>query len=87
MSKYEEDYKVLKDMNVNTLAVDFDRAVKTFKELVELATPEKPKNIKYSNKYACYIGFCPNCKDIVFETDNYCVDCGKKLLDWSDSNA
>ena len=81
MNKYEKAYSELSLSSLYT--ADIHKQLLLLKELVERATPKKPINTKYSTKYECEISFCPDCNDVVFEEDNYCIECGKPL-DWSD---
>lgn len=50
-------------------------------ELVEKATPKKPKE----SDHAPYHTFCGSCGGLVFDSHNYCSKCGQ-ALDWSNDD-
>ena len=64
-------YKITKDELLESL--------KDLSELVERATPAKPKQ-PITKPSLEYWWICPNCKDDLF--GKYCKNCGKKI-DWS----
>ena len=62
-------------------------------ELVDRATPKKPKEIITTNNssandlnkttYSKYFGDCPICGKIIVDGFNYCLYCGQSI-DWSE---
>lgn len=68
-------------------AQDFEYYIDNMQELVDRATPMKPKEekLEISNEK---IFVCPNCRAIAFmeyefDKENYCGNCGQ-ALDWSE---
>lgn len=60
-----------------------------FEALIEKQIPKKPIDVQ---KPVVWWGICPTCKGLpeelgrphrVFQSDNYCSNCGQKI-DWSD---
>lgn len=97
MNKYQEGLNKIKlDIGYNyglygipnTITKDFS----TLQELVDKATPKKPKNIYIGLLTDCddefnisygKKGYCPCCNEGQTEWDRYCNKCGQ-ALDWSE---
>ena len=79
MNKYDELYNELSHYwNEEAL----ERMLNEYKELVERATPKKPKN-HYKEGIYDY-DECPNCGDSEIDiVEKYCPNCGQKLK-WSE---
>ena len=59
---------------------EFDKNLTKIQELVDKATPKKPKNM-YTTSYGLSVGDCPICNGLVVE-GNGCAKC-LQAIDWS----
>ena len=72
-----QKYKKLQKYNAT-------RQLETLQELVDKATPKKPKNWKAERRLNGAVEFnCPVCNRIYNERVNFCSSCGQ-ALDWSE---
>lgn len=88
MNKYQEAIMLVREMlnaaepNVmNHLAAN-RKLDHELQELVDKATPKKPKNWKAERRLNGKVEFnCPVCKKLYTERVNFCSSCGQSL-DW-----
>ena len=96
MNKYQEalDYLVGELKGCDEAISDFEyrqelnskreAAEKLLQELVDKATPKKPKNWKAEKRISGKVEFnCPVCNRLYTDRINYCSSCGQ-ALDWSE---
>ena len=76
MNKYHE---ALTKLLLPSNSMSMDIAIELLQELVDKATPKKPKEFNNLNNY--FTSLCPNCN--ADDLDNYCKKCGQ-AIDWSD---
>lgn len=76
--------EAIKILEVNAIcspkATDFKEAVETIKKALEKQIPKKPVGLVGDYD----LPICPECKQMVDNTEFYCSTCGQEL-DWSDS--
>lgn len=80
MNKYQKSLKKLRkiEQTENT----WDENCEVLQELVERATPKKPKNWKAERRLNGAVEFnCPVCNRLYTERVNFCASCGQ-ALDW-----
>lgn len=93
MNKYQEALGFLKEsayenylrhyVQTSKEKVTLFKSSKYLQELVDKATPKKPKNWKAERRPNGRVEFnCPVCNRIYNERVNFCSSCGQKL-DWS----
>lgn len=88
MNKYQEAIMLVREMlntaepNVmNHLAAN-RKLDHELQELVERATPKKPKNWKAERRLNGAVEFnCPVCNRLYTERVNFCASCGQ-VIDW-----
>lgn len=81
MNKYQEALKKLRkiEQTENT----WDENCEVLQELVDKATPKKPKNWKAERRLNGAVEFnCPVCNRLYTERVNFCSSCGQ-AIDWS----
>lgn len=62
-----------------------DKSLEVLEELVDKATPKKPKNWKAERRINGKVEFnCPVCNRLYTERVNFCSSCGQRI-DWSDN--
>lgn len=80
MNKYQEALKKLRkiEQTENT----WDENCDVLQELVDKATPKKPKNWKAERRLNGAVEFnCPVCNRLYTERVNFCSSCGQ-AIDW-----
>lgn len=95
MKKMNNYTEALKDLSRNLSKPSESKSYMAIKELVERATPKKPKEQLIDNYCKGIPGetpnekelnyFCPNCNELVgdeWSKYNYCPCCGQ-AIDWS----
>lgn len=87
MSKYTEAlssiyFTMHSRVKPKTLGHCEDKNLEELEELVERATPKKPKNWKAERRPNGAVEFnCPVCNRLYTERVNFCASCGQ-ALDW-----
>lgn len=85
LNRYQEALKTVKkscisvamEFNLGKLFEEDEKALSTLQELVDKATPKKPK---YELNEHCHIDeLCPVCNRTVASYDNYCGKCGQRI--------
>ena len=93
MNKYQEALGFLKEsayenylrhyVQTSKEKVTLFKSSEALQELVDRATPKKPKNWKAERRINGRVEFnCPVCNRIYNERVNFCASCGQ-TLDWS----
>lgn len=80
MNKYQEALRKLRkiEQTENTWDINCD----VLQEIVDKATPKKPKNWKAERRLNGAVEFnCPVCNRLYTECVNFCESCGQ-ALDW-----
>lgn len=89
MSKYTEAlssiyFTMHSRVKPKTLGHCEDKNLEELEELVERATPKKPKNWKAERRPNGAVEFnCPVCNRLYTERVNFCSSCGQ-AIDWSE---
>ena len=74
----------LKEATKNNTNSRLIRSIRTLDELVDKATPIKPKNQRYDNVHSVGGGVC-KCESLVYEFHSFCPNCGQ-AIDWSEND-
>ena len=91
MNKYQEALDDIKCDSYNCVENDYEnnfqqcykKQFKLLQELVDKATPKKPKTENFEDdRYNCYKHACPTCGyRWICDIPNYCPECGQRLGD------